>query len=47
MSEKELLELGFIKEYGSETGLEDAPDFYYYVKEITNELIDEGYEEQD
>ena len=38
MTEKELLQLGFTKEYGSETGLEDAPDFYYYVKEITNGL---------
>jgi len=38
MSEKELLQLGFTKEYGSEIGLEDAPDFYYYVKEICDGL---------
>ena len=38
MSEKELLQLGFTKEYGLETGVEDEPDFYYYVKEITNGL---------
>ena len=38
MSEKELLQLGFTKEYGSEIGLEDAPDFYYYIKEICDGL---------
>ena len=37
MSEKELLELGFTKEFGDDV-IEDEPDFYYYVKEITNGL---------
>ena len=37
MSEKELLELGFTKEFGDDV-IEDDPDFYYYVKEITNGL---------
>jgi hypothetical protein len=37
MSEKELLELGFTKEFGEDV-IEDDPDFYYYVKEITNGL---------
>ena len=37
MSEKELLELGFTKEDSSEF-IDDEPDFYYYVKEITNGL---------
>jgi hypothetical protein len=37
MSEKELLELGFTKEYSSDI-IDDDPDFYYYVKEITNGL---------
>ena len=38
MSENDLLKLGFTKEYGSEIGLEDAPDFYYYVKDICDGL---------
>ena len=37
MSEKELLELGFTKEFGDDV-IEDEPDFYYYVKEITDGL---------
>ena len=37
MSEKELLQLGFVKENSSEF-IDDEPDFYYYVKEITNGL---------
>ena len=37
MSEKELLELGFTKEFGDDV-IEDEPDFYYYVKDITNGL---------
>ena len=37
MSEKELLELGFTKEFSSDI-IEDVPDFYYYVKEICNGL---------
>ena len=37
MSEKELLQLGFTKEFGDDV-IEDEPDFYYYVKEITNGL---------
>ena len=37
MSEKELLELGFTKEFSADI-IEDEPDFYYYVKEITNGL---------
>ena len=37
MSEKELLQLGFTKEDSSEF-IDDEPDFYYYVKEITNGL---------
>jgi hypothetical protein len=37
MSEKELLELGFTKEFSTDI-IEDEPDFYYYVKEITNGL---------
>jgi len=37
MSEKELLELGFTKEFSTDI-IEDEPDYYYYVKEITNGL---------
>ncbi len=37
MSEKDLLQLGFTKEDSSEF-IDDEPDFYYYVKEITNGL---------
>ena len=37
MSEKELLQLGFTKEFGDDV-IEDEPGFYYYVKEITNGL---------
>ena len=37
MSEKELLQLGFTKEDSSEF-IDDEPDFYYYVKDITNGL---------
>lgn len=37
MSEKELLELGFTKEFSADI-IEDVPDFYYYVKEICNGL---------
>jgi len=37
MTEKELLQLGFTKEFSSDT-IEYDPDFYYYVKEITNGL---------
>ena len=37
MSEKELLELGFTKEFGDDV-IEDEPNFYYYVKEITDGL---------
>tara|TARA_B110000211_G_C13743515_1_gene405607 strand:+ start:215 stop:475 length:261 start_codon:yes stop_codon:yes gene_type:complete len=37
MSEKELLELGFTKEYSSDI-IDDDPDFYYYVKEICDGL---------
>lgn len=32
MSEKELLKLGFTKEYSTDI-IEDDPEFYYYVKE--------------
>jgi hypothetical protein len=38
MSEKELLKLGFTKEFGADGITEDEPDFYYYVKDITNGL---------
>ena len=38
MSENDLLKLGFTKEYGLETEVNDELDFYYYVKEITNGL---------
>ena len=41
MSEKELLELGFTKEFSTDimnNDAEDDPNFYYYVKEITNGL---------
>jgi len=37
MTEKDLLELGFVKEDPLEF-VDDEPDFYYYVKEITNGL---------
>jgi hypothetical protein len=37
MSEKDLLKLGFTKEDSSEF-IDDEPDFYYYVKDITNGL---------
>ena len=37
MSEKELLQLGFTKEDSSDF-FDAEPDFYYYVKEITNGL---------
>jgi hypothetical protein len=37
MTENELLKLGFTKEFGDDV-IEDEPDFYYYVKEITNGL---------
>ena len=37
MSEKELLELGFTKEFSTDI-IEDEPDFYYYVKDITDGL---------
>ena len=37
MSEKELLKLGFTKEDSLEF-IDDEPDFYYYIKEITNGL---------
>jgi hypothetical protein len=37
MSERELVQLGFTKEFGDDV-IEDDPDFYYYVKEITNGL---------
>tara|TARA_R110000824_G_scaffold193408_2_gene375832 strand:+ start:101 stop:361 length:261 start_codon:yes stop_codon:yes gene_type:complete len=37
MSERELIQLGFTKEFGDDV-IEDDPDFYYYVKEITNGL---------
>ena len=33
MTEKELLELGFTKEFSTNI-IEDEPDFYYYFKEI-------------
>ena len=35
MSEKELLQLGFTKEYGLEI---NEPDYYYYIKEICDGL---------
>jgi hypothetical protein len=38
MSENELLQLGFIKETPNTMSVEGEPDFYYYVKEITNGL---------
>jgi hypothetical protein len=37
MTEKDLLELGFTKEAPFDL-IDDDPDFYYYVKEITNGL---------
>ena len=37
MSEKELLQLGFTKEYSADI-IEDEPDFYYYVKDICEGL---------
>jgi len=37
MSEKELVQLGFKKEAPFDL-IDDDPDFYYYVKEITNGL---------
>ena len=37
MSEKELLQLGFTKEYSTDI-IEDEPDFYYYVKDICDGL---------
>ena len=37
MTEKDLLKLGFKKE-DSFDFIDDDPDFYYYVKEITNGL---------
>jgi hypothetical protein len=37
MSEKDLLKLGFKKEAPFDL-IDDDPDFYYYVKEITNGL---------
>tara|TARA_R110000868_G_scaffold32604_1_gene118626 strand:+ start:150 stop:407 length:258 start_codon:yes stop_codon:yes gene_type:complete len=37
MTEKDLLKLGFTKEDSSEF-IDDEPDFYYYVKDITNGL---------
>lgn len=37
MTEKELLRLGFTKEYSTDI-IDDEPDFYYYIKEICNGL---------
>ena len=37
MSEKELVQLGFTKEYSADI-IEDEPDFYYYVKDICEGL---------
>ena len=37
MTERELLQLGFTKEFGDDV-IEEEPGFYYYVKEITNGL---------
>jgi len=37
MNEKELVKLGFIKEFSADI-IEDEPDFYYYVKDICDGL---------
>jgi hypothetical protein len=37
MTEKELLDLGFVKENSSDT-IDGVAEFYYYIKDITNGL---------
>ncbi len=37
MTEKELLELGFVKEFSLDT-IDDQPEYYYYTKDFTNGL---------
>tara|TARA_R110002051_G_C8352546_1_gene440386 strand:- start:84 stop:350 length:267 start_codon:yes stop_codon:yes gene_type:complete len=37
MTEKELLDLGFVKENSSDTS-DGVAEFYYYIKDITNGL---------
>jgi hypothetical protein len=38
MSEEEVLKLGFKKEFSDEYNLKGEPDFYYYIKDITDGL---------
>jgi len=37
MTEKELLELGFVKEF-SLGNIDDQPEYYYYIKDFTDGL---------
>jgi hypothetical protein len=37
MTEKELLELGFVKEFSLGT-IDDQPEYYYYTKDFTDGL---------
>ena len=37
MTEKEILKLGFVKEFSSDT-VDNQPEYYYYTKDFTNGL---------